>query len=319
MAIYYQHIGREMWARDAPRTLGSDDGVRRFSIEDIRPYLTDISPVSVEAIASLGADIAPTGFQIWGLPSGAQRVLTHMTAGDYLILLEAEEFRYAGQVIQRLHEPSRELSNFLWGEQRFPLIVILQGQLIRYSWDAFKTEFDFDSRYHMRGNTMRLAPDRFEESSWTSEEEFIAHLFRTDENHQDTIRDEFELFTKHAQAHLRLVRDRAGQATFRDNVLREQEARCAVCGFDIPEGLEAAHLVPKKASGSDDSRNGLSLCVLHYRLFDRGLFSIDPQSLKIIPTVPWTLEDLRITSSDINPLRARVHEEALRWNAEQRS
>lgn len=316
MSIFYQHIGRAMWARDAPQSLGSDEGLRHFHIEDLKPFLTDISPLSVETLEELEAELAPTGFQIWGLPAGAAGVLRHMGAGDYLLLLENDEFRYAGQVLLRLHEPSWALSNYLWGEQRFPLIVFLQGQLVRYEWEEFKTEFGFDSRYHMRGNTMRLAAAKMANSRFSSEEEFIAGLLGTDTAHVAKVEADFALFAERAEAHMRLVRDRSTQAAFRDEVLRKQHARCAVCDFGIPEGLDAAHLVPKSSSGSDDARNGLALCVLHHRLFDRGLFFIDPSSLRIIPREPWELSDLRITKRDIRTIGSAVHETALRWNAE---
>ena len=239
-----------------------------------------------------------------------------MTAGDYLLLLENEDFRYAGQVLLRLHEPSWSLSNYLWGEQRFPLIVFLQGQLIRYAWGSFKAEFGFDARYHMRGNTMRLAPQKLASSRFASEAQFVAGLFGTDPIHASAAEAEFALFAARAEAHLRLVQDRAVQATFRDEVLRRQGARCVVCGFDIPQGLEAAHLVPKRLQGTDDARNGLAMCVLHHRLFDRGLFRVDPVSLTILPEDPWTLADLRITKRDIRAVKNVVHEAALAWHAQ---
>lgn len=307
-----------MWARDAPQSLGSDEGLRHFHVEELKPYLADLSHLTIQELEELEAEVAPTGFQIWGLPAGAAGVLRNMVAGDYLLLLENEEFRYAGQVLERLHEPSWTLSHYLWGEQRFPLIVFLQGQLIRYDWETFKAEFGFDSRYHMRGNTMRLAAAKMANSRFASEEEFIANLFGSDPRHAASAQAEFALFAERVEAHLRLVRDRTAQAAFRDEVLRKQNVRCAVCDFAIPDGLEAAHLVPKRSSGTDDARNGLALCVLHHRLFDRGLFRIDPVSLQIVPRDPWTLADLRITKRDIGAVRSAVHETALRWNAENR-
>ncbi|MCY3711629.1 MAG: HNH endonuclease [Caldilineaceae bacterium] len=64
---------------------------------------------------------------------------------------------------------------------------------------------------------------------------------------------------------------------FLENVLKAYEYRCAVCGFDVrlrhqPVALEAAHIKWKQAGGPDSQTNGLALCVLHQRLFDRGAF-----------------------------------------------
>lgn len=68
--------------------------------------------------------------------------------------------------------------------------------------------------------------------------------------------------------------------TFRQRILRAYGHRCAVCGYDlklgsIDLGLEAAHIKWHQAGGLDIESNGLSLCVLHHRLFDRGAFTLD--------------------------------------------
>lgn len=317
MTIYYQHIGQALWRRDAPRSLGSDDGtLRRFQIADVDDYLTDVPEPELYALRRITSDVAPTGFQIWGLPSGAAPTLRAMEAGDSLLLLERDDFRYVGQVLHRLSEPSWELSNYIWGEQRFPIIVFLQGQMIRYSWEQFKADFNFASNYGMRGNTMRLSNERIQASVFGSEERFLAALLRSQTNDFDSVAAEFELFSERAEAHLQLVRDRSEQAAFRTAVMSRQGAQCAVCGFNVLEGLEAAHLVPKQARGTDDPRNGLVLCVLHHRLFDAGLFKIDPDTMAVVPTPPHTCESLRITETEINRLKSVVREEAIRWNAD---
>ena len=66
-------------------------------------------------------------------------------------------------------------------------------------------------------------------------------------------------------------RDRA----FRVEVLREYEQRCAICDFDVRLGneligLEAAHIKWHAAGGPDEITNGLALCGLHHKAFDRG-------------------------------------------------
>jgi len=67
---------------------------------------------------------------------------------------------------------------------------------------------------------------------------------------------------------------------FRERVLQAYEYRCAVCGFDVrlgnaPIALEAAHIKWHQAGGPDEEPNGLALCSLHHKLFDRGAFSLD--------------------------------------------
>lgn len=68
---------------------------------------------------------------------------------------------------------------------------------------------------------------------------------------------------------------------FRPRVLRAYEYQCAMCGWDArlsnsSVALDAAHIKWKAYEGPDDPRNGLCLCVLHHRLFDRGVLGISP-------------------------------------------
>jgi len=74
---------------------------------------------------------------------------------------------------------------------------------------------------------------------------------------------------------------------FRDKVLRAYEYRCAVCGFNVRLGdslvaLEAAHIKWHQAGGPDLENNGIALCSMHHKLFDRGAFTItDNMILKV--------------------------------------
>ena len=67
---------------------------------------------------------------------------------------------------------------------------------------------------------------------------------------------------------------------FRENILRVYGYACAVCGLNIRYSnnsslcIEAAHIKWHQAGGPDSENNGLALCVLHHKLFDRGAFSI---------------------------------------------
>ena len=66
---------------------------------------------------------------------------------------------------------------------------------------------------------------------------------------------------------------------FRDLVLLAYEYRCAFCGFDgqlmrEAVAIDAAHVRWWAASGPDDLSNGVALCSLHHKLFDRGALGI---------------------------------------------
>jgi putative restriction endonuclease len=65
----------------------------------------------------------------------------------------------------------------------------------------------------------------------------------------------------------------------RELVLTAYEYQCAFCGYDgrigaVPVGLEAAHVRWWAFDGPDDVENGLCLCSLHHKLFDKGVLGI---------------------------------------------
>ena len=74
---------------------------------------------------------------------------------------------------------------------------------------------------------------------------------------------------------------------FRDAVLAAYENQCAICNFAVkiggkPLALEAAHIKWHGAFGPAEVRNGLSLCALHHKLFDKGAFTLLSKELKFI-------------------------------------
>jgi hypothetical protein len=314
MAVYYQHIGQKLAARDFPRSLGTREaGLIRFGLGDVRPYLGHLPPDELADIAAKVRDFAPTGFQVWGIPSGAAAVLAGMVTGDFLLLLESAEFRYVGQVIHRASEMCWDLSDHIWGEQRFPILVLLQGELIDYAWADFVADFGFAANYHMRGNTMRLGDERLLASRFGGEEAFVAALLATKGIHTGDLERDFSEFGNNLVAHLRTVRVRERQRAFREAVLAAQGRRCALCGLDVPVALDAAHVVPKEEDGSDDPRNGLALCAVHHRMYDADLLAIEPDSLRVIARPPHSLEQLRVVVDNLAYLQHRPHANALRW------
>jgi putative restriction endonuclease len=69
-------------------------------------------------------------------------------------------------------------------------------------------------------------------------------------------------------------------------VIEAWDRQCAFCGFDGAAGgavigIEAAHVRWFKLGGPDDLDNGLALCSLHHKLFDRGMLGLD-QNLAVV-------------------------------------
>jgi putative restriction endonuclease len=112
----------------------------------------------------------------------------------------------------------------------------------------------------------------------------------------------------------REVKARIGQQRFKFQVFKRYGPKCAVCGLAVPELLDAAHIRPKLADGSDDPRNGLVLCANHHRAFDAGFFAVEPLTLRIHCLVNGPdREALGIIVESFSHFPRPPHTEALGW------
>ncbi|RVT59959.1 phosphorothioated DNA-binding restriction endonuclease [Niallia taxi] len=74
---------------------------------------------------------------------------------------------------------------------------------------------------------------------------------------------------------------------FRDRILRAYGYSCAICGFNVRladtlVGIEAAHIKWHQAGGPDTEENGIALCALHHKLFDRGVFTLSEERRMLV-------------------------------------
>lgn len=74
---------------------------------------------------------------------------------------------------------------------------------------------------------------------------------------------------------------RQGGKGFRDNALADFDVRCVLTGCTEPGVLEAAHIVPYLGEHTNKRDNALLLRADLHILFDREVFSIDPDLLTI--------------------------------------
>ena len=70
------------------------------------------------------------------------------------------------------------------------------------------------------------------------------------------------------------VKVRVNQNFFRKTVLAAYSFKCCITGLDVPELLNASHIIPwsKDEANRMNPRNGLCLNAIHDRAFDRGFF-----------------------------------------------
>ncbi len=72
---------------------------------------------------------------------------------------------------------------------------------------------------------------------------------------------------------------RRRSAAWRGAIVRAWDGACAFCGYDgqlagAPVGIDAAHVRWFNFDGPDEPDNGLALCSLHHKLFDRGALGL---------------------------------------------
>jgi predicted restriction endonuclease len=77
---------------------------------------------------------------------------------------------------------------------------------------------------------------------------------------------------------------RVNQGKFREKLLRKY-GKCCLCGLSIPDLLVASHIKPWNISSEKEKLsldNGLLLCAMHDKLFDKGFISFDVNGQIII-------------------------------------
>jgi putative restriction endonuclease len=89
-----------------------------------------------------------------------------------------------------------------------------------------------------------------------------------------------EILAADGLSHILLPQPQQEQILFREAVLDAYGHACALCGYDVrlgraALGLGAAHIRWRPAGGPDAITNGLALCAIHHRAFDRGAVSLD--------------------------------------------
>ncbi|HHT9125184.1 MAG TPA: HNH endonuclease [Candidatus Brocadiia bacterium] len=85
-----------------------------------------------------------------------------------------------------------------------------------------------------------------------------------------------------------VVKVRINQNFFRDVILASYRSKCAVCSLPEPSLLVASHIIPWSVNVSlrMNPRNGMCMCVLHDKAFDKGLITIsDDYKLLVSKTI----------------------------------
>ena len=172
MMIYFQHVGERGGERDFPRTIGTQSaGLKQFAAEDLAPMMADLPDGERQRI--LNRLTQERAFQVWGFPAPASRVLRRLCADDWILLLDTDRpgglIVYGGRVLTRPDRPLPSMSQRLWGEGRFPLIVFLHGVLATYDWETMRETLGYSPDWRLSGMTYRVVEDRLVRSKYQNE------------------------------------------------------------------------------------------------------------------------------------------------------
>ena len=73
------------------------------------------------------------------------------------------------------------------------------------------------------------------------------------------------------------LRKRSRDVSFRSRVLTAYSNTCSMCGVQL-KLVDAAHILPVSVDGStDETFNGIALCAIHHRAYDRALVTFDEE------------------------------------------
>ena len=151
----------------------------------------------------------------------------------------------------------------------------------------------------------------------------------------ETVRYEIELYSQVMNVFEPFVKEESITYTasipkrdkaFREIVVREYDFTCAVCEtkFRVNNLIEAtaAHIIPIHKNGSDDPRNGLSLCRTHHWAFDSGIFTLTDNYEVLLSPVVEQAESHNFTLLEMEKKTILLpgneiihpHQKAIRWH-----
>jgi len=245
----------------------------------LAPYVPESTLQEIQARAGM------EGIRCWAMTIPRRSLFEAMQPGDIVLLSEegTKRFTHHAQVTFKL--VNKALGDALWpvkGANSWELIYFLRNiRHIRIPKSEFVTKFDYQPNFDVPGIT-RVGDERvraFEAQhgsleDWFdipySQEGFTGLLGSL----QDAAPSDYS-----ANDVMVVAKRRRLHAKFAAQVKANYGEACAMCGLTEPDFLVAGHIV---AWAEDEKNrlnpaNGLCLCVLHDRAFERGYLVLDEE------------------------------------------
>jgi putative restriction endonuclease len=201
-------------------------------------------------------------------------LLFSSVSGPYEDKVEGDEFFYIGEGLegdQKLTNANKALIN---SNQENRIIYGFRKEDSKstlWTYIGILKVIDYD---YVLQNDRMVYEFKIQKTEIESQKEF--------EKEQEFLYQELDtapILTKERKTKQTYTKIKIRSAAFKTEVKKVYEDTCVVCGkrrytkAKFPE-VQAAHIFPVEKEGSDDLRNGISLCRLHHWAFDGGLFVI---------------------------------------------
>lgn len=222
----------------------------------------------------------------WGAVPGPNNVSfwKKMQEGDFVIPYQKKRLKGLYRIIGKTH--NEKFAEVLWGRGKNPDNL---GKTWEYMYFLeFLAKFDIPSPLLFRGHSGPLS-EKIGEKIWNSipkniRDNLLADEEKTYEELEEEIEHRINKGDYRVEDSWSKTKQRIGQNIFRKMVLENFGNKCCICGLDIPDLLEAAHIRPWAEDKDNrlNPRNGLSLCRLHHLTIEKDLMHIEKDGTIIV-------------------------------------
>ena len=125
----------------------------------------------------------------------------------------------------------------------------------------------------------------------------------------------FDIKDLKGETAIRQVKTRVNQSVFRQMVLANYSAKCAITGIDIPELLLASHIMPWSINEEHrlNPENGICLSALYDKAYDKGIIGITPNYEVIFSTSLKSKKETSFYKNNFAPIENLKISEPLKY------
>ena len=253
---------------------------------------------------------------VFGVNSNYCKELRNAVVGDVLLFFNKKKVYASSTIISNIQ--NKDIQKILWKTSKSDMRLILfltKIEDLDIKLDVLYSFFDIRNKQE---SSIEMIDKKKQMN--------LSKKFGNIRNAVKSLNDYYPLKEVLMTTSMGLVNNRIGAKKFREQVLIDNfDNKCALCNISDKDLLEAAHIISfsegKETRGRID--NGICLCVMHHKMFDRNYFDIngeyqvsitknkisEPSKYNLryskinTPTFPLNVEylDLRLVKSILNP------------------